>query len=141
MKIRRRFYSLISLVALFLLLAPIDYRTLFLVPLALMGIQWYFFGVFFLVSIGTFLIYTKTGGIYGLSIMALALLAVEMGYLDRERAPKGHYLILLASVGLAFPMYLLMAMLSSVLPRFEVTVLAALLLLVLYIFARFVTEG
>lgn len=141
MKIQRRFYSLISLVALFLLLAPIDYRTLFLVPLALMGIQWYFFGVFFLVSIGTFLIYTKTGGIYGLSIMALALLAVEMGYLDRERAPKGHYLILLASVGLAFPTYLLMAMLSSVLPRFEVTVLAALLLLVLYIFARFVTEG
>ncbi|ASJ11426.1 hypothetical protein [Thermococcus thioreducens] len=140
MKIRRRLYSIIPLIPLFVLLGTRDIRTLLLVPLALMAVQWYFMGVLFLLATAAFLIYTKTGGLYGLSVMALTVLALEMGYLDRERAPRDHYLILLAAVAMSFPTYLLMSMLSPALPRFEVTALAALLLVVLYLFARFVAS-
>ena len=140
MKIRRRPYSLVALVLLFVLLARLDYRTLLLLPLGLMAVQWYFIGTLFLVSVGAFLIYTRTGGLYGLSVVALTVLAIEMGYLDRERAPKEHYAILIAAVLLAYPTYLLMASLSPVLPRLEVTALAALLLVVLYLFARLATD-
>ncbi|NJE76699.1 hypothetical protein [Thermococcus sp. ES12] len=140
MKFGRRLYSLIPLVPLFVLLGTMDSRTLLLIPLALMAIQWYFIGALFLLTTAAFLIYTKTGGLYGLTVMALALLAVEMGYLDRERAPGEHYLILIAAVAMAFPTYLLMSALSPVLPRLEVTALAALLLVVLYLFARLVSS-
>ncbi|NJE05538.1 hypothetical protein E3E36_05150 [Thermococcus sp. M36] len=140
MKIKRRLYSLIPLVLLFVLLGMLDIKTLLLVPLALMALQWYFIGTLFLLATAVFLIYTKTGGLYGLTVMALTLLALEMGYLDRERAPRDHYLILIAAVAMSFPTYLLMSMLSPALPRFEVTALAALLLVVLYLFARFATS-
>ncbi|ASJ08210.1 hypothetical protein A3L11_02795 [Thermococcus siculi] len=140
MRIRRRLYSLVALVLLFVLLARMDYRTLLLLPLGLMAIQWYFIGTLFLVSVGAFLVYTRTGGLYGLSVMTLTVLAIEMGYLDRERAPREHYAILIAAVLLAYPTYLLMASLSPLLPRLEVTALAALLLVVLYLFARLATD-
>ncbi|ASI99353.1 hypothetical protein [Thermococcus celer] len=136
MKINRRLYSLVPVVLLFVLLGMRDVRTLLLVPLALMAVQWYFMGVLFLVTTAAFLIYTRTGGFYGLTVMALTVLTIEMGYLDRERAPMRHYLILTLAVVMAFPTYALMAMLSPVLPRFEVTALAALLFVVLYLFAR-----
>jgi hypothetical protein len=140
MKLRRRLYSLVALVLLFVLLARVDYRTLFLLPLGLMAVQWYFTGTLFLVSVGAFLVYTHMGGLYGLSVMVLAVLSIEMGYLDREMAPKEHYAILLAAVLLSYPTYLLMASLSPVLPRLEVTALAALLIVVLYLFARLATD-
>ncbi|WP_258083449.1 hypothetical protein [Thermococcus thermotolerans] len=140
MKIKRRLYSLIPLIPLFVLLGTRDIRTLLLVPLALMAVQWYFLGVLFLLVTAVFLLYTRTGGLYGLTVMALAVLALEMGYLDRERAPRDHYLILIAAVAMSFPTYLLMSMLSPALPRFEVTALAALLLVVLYLFARFMAS-
>ncbi|ASA78472.1 hypothetical protein [Thermococcus sp. 5-4] len=140
MKVRRRLYSLIPLVPLFVLLGTLDSRTLLLIPLALMAIQWYFVGTLFLLATAAFLIYTRTGGLYGLAVMALAILALEMGYLDRERAPREHYLILLAAVAMSFPTYLLMSTLSPALPRLEVTALAALLLVVLYLFARLATS-
>lgn len=140
MKVKRRLYSLVPASLLILLLTLLDHRTLIFLPLLLMGLQWYFMGVLFMVALGSFLIYTKTGGLYGLGLMALALLSVEMGYLDRERAPPGHYLILIASVSLAFPTYLLMASLSPALPRLEVTALAAVLLLVMYAFTRLATS-
>ncbi|NJE10998.1 hypothetical protein [Thermococcus sp. MAR1] len=140
MKIKRRLYSIIPLIPLFVLLGMRDIRTLLLVPLALMAVQWYFIGVLFLLATAVFLIYTRTGGLYGLTVIALTVLALEMGYLDREHAPREHYLILLAAVAMSFPTYLLMSMLSPALPRFEVTALAALLLVVLYLFARFVAS-
>nr|WP_206204705.1 hypothetical protein [Thermococcus sp. MAR1] len=128
------------MIPLFVLLGMRDIRTLLLVPLALMAVQWYFIGVLFLLATAVFLIYTRTGGLYGLTVIALTVLALEMGYLDREHAPREHYLILLAAVAMSFPTYLLMSMLSPALPRFEVTALAALLLVVLYLFARFVAS-
>ncbi|WP_297090393.1 hypothetical protein [Thermococcus sp.] len=134
MRIKRRLYSLVPLVPLVVLLGMRDIRTLLLIPLALMAVQWYFMGVLFLLATSAFLIYTRTGGLYGLTVMVLAVLAIEMGYLDRERAPREHYLILIAAVAMSFPTYLLMSMLSPALPRFEVTALAALLLVVLYLF-------
>ncbi|NJE02048.1 hypothetical protein [Thermococcus sp. JdF3] len=140
MRIKRRLYSLAPLVPLFLLLALIDRRTLLLLPLALMGLQWYFIGSLFFISVGAFLIYTRTGGFYGLAVMALALLVIEMAHLDRENAPLEHYAVLLAAVGLAFPTYLLMFSLSPLLPRLEVTALAAFLLVVLYVFVRLATD-
>ncbi|NJE46094.1 hypothetical protein E3E35_01445 [Thermococcus sp. GR7] len=141
MKIKRRLFSVIPLALLFALLARIDGRILFLIPLGLMGIQWYFIGSLFLVTVGAFLIYTRTGGLYGLAIIALTLLAIEMGYLDRERAPKEHYFVVLAAVVLAFPTYLLMESISPALPRLEVTALAAFLLIALYVFAKAVAES
>jgi hypothetical protein len=140
MKPKRRLYSFVPLVILAVLLAVLDPRTLLLLPLAFLGVQWYFLGMLFLVAIGAFLIYTRTGGLYGLSVVALTVLAIEMGYLDREMAPKEHYAVLLAAVLLAFPTYLLMVVISPLLPRLEVTALAALLLLVLYLFARLATD-
>ncbi len=140
MKIKRRPYSLIPLVLLFVLLWRLDPRTLLLLPLGLMAIQWYFIGTLFLVSVGAYLIYTKTGGLYGLAVMSLAVMAIELGYLDRERSPLEHYAILIAVTLLAFPTYLAMVSLSPVLPRLEVTAIAALLLIVLYLFARLATD-
>lgn len=140
MRVRRRFYSLIPAALLSILLFPVGHRTLLLLPLLMMGLLWYPMGMVFIIALGFFLVYTRTGGLYGLGLMALALLSVEMGYLDRERAPLGHYLILIAAVLLAFPTYLLMVSLSPALPRLEVTALAAVLLLVMYAFTRLATS-
>ncbi|MCD6372067.1 MAG: hypothetical protein J7L37_00715 [Thermococcus sp.] len=140
MKIKRRLYSLAPLVVLFLFLAMIDRRTLLMLPLALMGIQWYFIGSLFFLTVGVFLLYTRTGGLYGLTIVALALLTIEMAYLDRERAPLEHYAVLLAAVGLTFPTYFLMFSLSPYLPRLEVTALAALFIVALYVFFRMASD-
>ncbi|ASJ09824.1 hypothetical protein A3L12_00150 [Thermococcus sp. P6] len=140
MKVGRNLYSLLPLALLFVLLGMEDARTLLLIPLGLMAVQWYFTGMLFLLATAGFLIYTWRGGLYGLTVMALSVLAVEMGYLDRERAPGEHYLVLLSAVAMSFPTYLLMKTLSPVLPRLEVTALAALLLVVLYSFTRFVAS-
>ncbi len=140
MRMKRRLYSIVPLALLFALLARLDPRTLFLLPLGILGVMWYSLGTLFLVSVGAFLIYTRSGGFYGLAVMALAVLVIELGYLDRERAPREHYAVLIAAVLLAFPTYLLMVALSPALPRLEVTALAALLLLVLYLFARLATD-
>ncbi len=43
--------------------------------------QWYFFGSLFILLVGVFLIYSRTGGIYGLAAMSLAVLSIEMAYL------------------------------------------------------------
>ena len=140
MRIKRRPYSLVLLFLLFALLWRLDHRTLLLLPLGLMAIGWYFIGTLFLVSVGAYLIYTRTGGLYGLMIMSLALLSVEMGYLEREKAPLEHYVLLIAATLLAFPIYLVMVHLSPLLPRLEVTSLAAFFLIVMYLLARLITD-
>jgi|GEM_PF-3971611 len=140
MRIKRRLYSLAPLFPLFLLLAMIDSRTLLMLPLAIISIQWYFIGSLFFVAVGVFLFYTRTGGLYGLTVMALALLAVEMAHLDRERAPREYYAILLAAVGLTLPTYLLMFLLSRYLPRLEATALAALFIVVLYLLFKLASD-
>lgn len=138
---RRRLISFIPLSLAFLLLDEIKLQTLLLLPVALLGMQWYFFGSLFILLVGVFLIYSRTGGIYGLAAMSLAVLSIEMAYLDRERAPRGHYIVLIAAILLSIPSYLLLEALAPILPSVEVTALAALVLVLAYLFALEVGKG
>ncbi|WP_461866515.1 hypothetical protein [Thermococcus sp.] len=138
MKLRVRF-SLIPF-ALILILFILDRRLIFLMPLAFLAFFSYFIGSIFLILTAFFLIYHKIGDIYGLGIMILALFFVESAYLDREKAPMEHYVILLLAVLLALPTFVLMESISHLVPGFEATALAALILLSLYAFSKLVTD-
>jgi len=139
-KPRRRFYSLIPLVLSMYLLHTVDRWSLLLLPLALLGIHWHFFGMLFLAGTGIDLVYRNVGGIKGIAIVALALLAIEMGQMDREKAPYEHYAVLILAVSLSIPTYLLIRTVSPFLPRLEVTAVAAGVVLALYLFTRMAGE-
>ncbi|USH00847.1 hypothetical protein K1720_02485 [Thermococcus argininiproducens] len=110
---------------------------LVLAPLVFLS---YFFGTLFLVALIGFLVYYKVGSIEGLFLVALGLIFIESAYLDREKAPREHYLIVTVASLLAIPTYILIAGLSAVMPKFEVTAIAVLVLLSLYLFSRMVTR-
>ena len=138
MKLRIRF-SVIPF-AILLFLVAVDRRLIFLIPLALLSFFSYFLGAVLLVVTAFLLIYHKMGGIYGLGVMALVLLFVECAYLDREKAPLEHYAILLMAVLLALPTFVLMRSIAPLVPGFEATALAVLILVSLYAFSKMVTE-
>ncbi len=138
MKVRVRF-SLIPFVII-LSLSVIDRRLIFLIPMAFFSFFSYFMGSIFLILTAFFLIYNKIGDVYGLGIMTLALLLVESAYLDREKAPPEHYAILLLAVLLALPTFILMKNIAPLVPGFEATALAALILLSLYAFSKLVAD-
>ncbi len=140
MKLKRRFYSLIFLALLFILLAELSPWTLVLLPIGLLALQWYSMGLVLLFSVSLYLIYHRIGGIYGLGVVSLALLTAEAAYLDRNEAPKEHYLVLLEAVLLTFPIYTLMALFAGFAPRLEVTGVAALFLVFLYLFLKLATD-
>ncbi|AJC71581.1 hypothetical protein X802_04895 [Thermococcus guaymasensis DSM 11113] len=141
-RLQRRLYSLIPLVfSGYLLYTTAGEWALLLFPLALIGIHWHFFGMIFLIGTGIILVYKNIGGVLGLSIVALALLAVEMGQMDRERAPYEHYAVLVLATFLSIPTYLLIYTISPFLPKLEVTAIAAGLVLALYLFTKTAGEG
>lgn len=115
-------------------------RLLPVLVLALPAFLSYSLGMFFLLAFIILLLYYKIGGMFGVLLVALALLFVESAYLDREKAPKEHYLILTVSVLLALPTYLFIRTLAVAMPRFEVTAIAMLILFTLYAFSRVVTD-
>ncbi|WP_175060055.1 hypothetical protein [Thermococcus sp. 2319x1] len=110
---------------------------LLLAPLAFVS---YFFGTLFLMAVIGFLVYYKIGGALGVLIVALALIFIESAYLDREKAPREHYLILSIASLLAIPTYALIMGLSLVMPKLEVTAVAVFILITLYVFSRIVTS-
>lgn len=137
-KPRIRFSPIPLIILAFLLLSyP---KLLPVLVLALPALLSYFLGMFFLVVFIILLVYYKIGGTFGVLLVALALLFVESAYLDREKAPKEHYLILTVSVLLALPTYLFIRTLAVAMPRFEVTAIAMLILLTLYAFSKVVTD-
>lgn len=138
---KRRFYSLIPLIPATYLLYTVSEWSLFLLPLGLMGIHWHFIGMLYMIGVGVLLIYKELGGLYGLGIMILALLAIETGQMDRERAPLEHYAVLTLAASLSIPTYLLMVGISPLLPRFEITAVAVGIILALYAFTKLAGEG
>ncbi|NJE26332.1 hypothetical protein E3E22_06810 [Thermococcus sp. MV5] len=132
-------FSPIPLVVMVIVL--LNYReilpVLILTPLVFLS---YFFGTLFLVALIGFLVYYKIGSIEGLFLVALGLIFIESAYLDREKAPREHYLIVTVASLLAIPTYILIAGLSAFMPKFEVTAIAVLVLLSLYLFSRMVTR-
>jgi len=137
-KPRIRFSPIPLIILAFLLLSyP---KLLPVLVLALPSLLSYFLGMFFLVVFIILLVYYKIGDIFGVLLVALALLFVESAYLDREKAPKEHYIILTVSVLLALPTYLFIRTLAVAMPRFEVTAIAMLILLTLYAFSKVVTD-
>jgi hypothetical protein len=139
--IKRRPLALIPFLLLTVMMAYLDKRGLLLLPILLLGLQWYSMGAVFLVLLGSFLFYTRLGGSYGLTVMILALLTVETAYLDRERAPLRHYVLLALAVFLALPTYYFLVFLAPLLPSMEVTAVAAVMLVALYFFIRSVGRG
>ncbi len=135
-KPKRRFYSLIPLVLSIYLLYTVDRWSLLLLPLALLGVQWHFFGMLFLTGAGVLLVYRNVGGVLGITIVALALLTIEMGQMDKEKAPYEHYAVLILAASMSIPTYLLIRTISPFLPRVEVTAVAAGVVLALYLFTR-----
>ncbi|WP_297519679.1 hypothetical protein [Thermococcus sp.] len=136
----RRFYSIIPLALITLILARLNPATLVLMPLGILALRWYSMGAAFVAAVGVYLVYARAGGFLGLTLISLALLTAEMAYLDRERAPAGHYIVLLTAVFLAFPTYFLMAVTAPLVPRLEVTAVAAVLVLSLYLFSKLATD-
>lgn len=113
-------------------------RLLPLLVLGLPGFVSYFSGVVFLTLLIGTLIYFKVGGLAGILLVALALLFIESAYLDRAKASKEHYLVLTVTVLMSLPTYLLIRSLAPVLPKFEVTAVAMLIVIMLYIFSKMV---
>lgn len=138
MKFGIRFSPIPLVIMAFILLGYKDLLpVLALAPLAFFS---YFFGTLFLVALIGFLVYYKLGGIEGLFLVALGLIFIESAYLDREKAPREHYLIVTVASILAIPTYILIGGLSMVMPKFEVTAIAVLVLISLYLFSRMVTS-
>ncbi len=140
-KLRRRPFALAPFLLLTMMMAYLDKRSLLLLPVLILGLQWYSLGALFLVLLGSFLFYTHLGGSYGLTLMILALLTVETAYLDREGAPMLHYAFLTLAVFMALPTYYLLVFLAPILPSMEVTAVAAVMLVALYFFIRSVGRG
>ncbi|ASJ17367.1 hypothetical protein A3L04_09935 [Thermococcus chitonophagus] len=107
-----------------------------LIPLSLLSIFSFSLGAVFLAILGAYLIATGATGILGVMTMALALLAVEVGELERIKAPASHYLIATLSVGLAIPLYLITLGLSTLKFPLDVTWIAVVFAFALYIFIR-----
>ncbi|AEH23982.1 hypothetical protein [Pyrococcus yayanosii] len=127
--------SIIPLIILTLLLSSMPYGAL-LVPLAVLSLFSYLLGVVFLGFLLAFLIFEGVGGAPGVFLVSMALLTVEVAHLDRARAIPIHYAWVIFSVFLSLPLYLLIRLLSYFAPSLEVTALATLFLLVLYVFSR-----
>jgi hypothetical protein len=136
MKLRIR-YSIFPFIVLLSLLLGYP-KLLPLLALGLFGFVSYFLGIVFLTLLMSALIYFKIGGLVGILLVALALLFIESAYLDRAKASREHYLILTVTVLMSLPTYLLIRSLAPVLPRFEVTALAMLIIIMLYIFSKMV---
>lgn len=138
MKFGIRFSPIPLVIMAFILLGYKDLLpVLALAPLAFFS---YFFGTLFLVALIGFLVYYKLGGIEGLFLVVLGLIFIESAYLDREKAPREHYLIVTVASILAIPTYILIGGLSTVMPKFEVTAIAVLVLISIYLFSRMVTS-
>lgn len=138
---KRRFYSTIPLIPAVYMLYAVSSWSLLLLPLAFIGIHWHFFGMLYLIGVGALLIYKNVGGVYGLSVVILALLAVELGQMDRERAPLEHYAVMVLSASLSIPTYMMMRAIAPVLPRLEITAVAVGIVLALYAFTKLAGEG
>jgi len=136
MKLRIR-YSISPFIVLLSLLLGYP-KLLPLLALGLLGFVSYFLGIVFLTLLMSALIYFKIGGLVGILLVALALLFIESAYLDRAKASREHYLILTVTVLMSLPTYLLIRSLAPVLPRFEVTAVAMLIVIMLYIFSKMV---
>lgn len=139
MKLRIR-YSIFPFIVLLSLLLGYP-KLLPLLALGLLGFVSYFLGIVFLTLLMSALIYFKIGGLVGILLVALALLFIESAYLDRAKASREHYLILTVTVLMSLPTYLLIRSLAPVLPRFEVTAVAMLIVIMLYIFSKMVGES
>lgn len=136
MKLGIRFSPIPFVIMAFILLG---YKQLLpVLALGALAFVSYFFGTLFLVALIGFLVYYKVTGLEGLFLVALALIFIESAYLDREKAPREHYLIVSVASLLAIPTYVLITGLSVVMPRFEVTAIAVLILISLYLFSRMV---
>ncbi|AIF68539.1 hypothetical protein PAP_00460 [Palaeococcus pacificus DY20341] len=101
----------------------------------------YTLGVLFLIPFIILLIYYRIGGFYGVALVSLALLLIESAQMDRHSAPKEHYLILTLAISLTFPAYALIVLLAPIMPPLEVTMIAALMLLVLYGISLLIEHG
>ncbi|WP_010479514.1 hypothetical protein [Thermococcus zilligii] len=137
----RRLYSIIPLIPAVYMLYTVSNWSLLLLPLALTGIHWHFFGMLYLIGVGAVLIYKNVGGVYGLSVIILALLAVELGQMDRERAPLEHYAVMVLSASLSIPAYVMMRAIAPLLPRLEITGIAVGIVLALYAFTKLAGES
>lgn len=132
----RNFYSVIPLVMSILLLYGVDSRSLYLVPLLIAALWWYFFGVLYFVGASFILLYHRVGGLLGISAVALVFLGIVASRLDRERAPPSDYAAVTAAVLLSIPTYYLLLPISSILSGFEVTFLAVAFFATLYFFIK-----
>lgn len=126
--------------ALFLLLSygtPL-FRT---APIAIVGFFSYFFGLIYFTGAVIIMMYHKMGGYAGLLLVSTLLLFIESANMDRNRAPKEHYLILALTITMVFPTYALIKSLAPIIPPMEVTLVASLILLVLYGISRTIGMG
>ncbi len=135
----RNFYSAIPLMISFILMYQVDSRSLYLIPLLIAALWWYFFGVLYFVGASFFLLYHRVGGLIGISAVALVFLGVVTSRLDRERAPPSDYAAVTAAILLSIPTYYLLLPLSSILSGFEATLLAVALFASLYFFIKAVS--
>lgn len=135
----RNFYSTIPLMISFILMYQVDSRSLYLVPLLIAALWWYFFGVLYFVGASFILLYHRVGGLIGISAVALVFLGVVTSRLDRERAPPSDYAAVTAAILLSIPTYYLLLPLSSLLSGFEATLLAVALFASLYFFIKAVS--
>ncbi|ASJ01559.1 hypothetical protein A3K92_08740 [Thermococcus gorgonarius] len=129
-------YSLLPLAFLLIALLPFGVEGVIIAMLAALGVFWYLPGMLNLVLVGVFLIHKNVDPLYSLIVFSLAFLVPITGKLDRERAPLGDYLTVSSIVLLSVPTYFLIKAISALLGGFDVTILATVLLAVVYFFAK-----
>lgn len=124
----------------FIFLLLFTYGTRFFVPSIIMAVGFlsYALGIFALLGLALFLVYYRTGGLYGMGLVALAILFLESAEMDRKKAPGEHYMILVLAVFLSLPLYYLVVGLAPLMPSLEVTMVAAMMVVLLYLISRLV---
>ncbi|MCD6558928.1 hypothetical protein [Palaeococcus sp. (in: euryarchaeotes)] len=110
-------------------------------PIALVGFFSYFFGLLYFTGAVILVMYYKMGGYFGLLLVSTLLLFIESADMDRNRAPWEHYLVLILTIIMVFPTYALIKNLAPIIPPMEVTLIASLILLVLYGISRIIGMG
>jgi hypothetical protein len=133
---KRNYYSIVPFLISVILLIPLGKLGLYLIPFALLALQWYSFGLVYIFLLGILLAYPNNPGVYYLLTFSMAFLTVVSAKLDREKAPVSDYAVVTAAILLSLPTYYLLRVLSYALSGFEVTLLAVLLFASFYFFVK-----
>ncbi|AMQ18748.1 hypothetical protein [Thermococcus peptonophilus] len=137
--IRELYLGMLFAITTYLTYIGFDEKVFLVLTLA-SALSFFFWGAgyAYLTVLGIVLVYFNRGGLYGLSLLSLAIIFVESVHLTRIRSPMRHYGMLFVAVMLAIPIYYIVQIISAYLPSLSNTTVAAFFIVSLYLTFYFV---